>query len=386
MFSRRTQARSVVVLLVLSCAFAHAQEEGETPGAIASPGSYNGGMQLQREEQQQFQQQQEQNQQMQQRLDATYQQYAPRGGAVGAAAAARPGAARPVDWWSKPTLAPEHNPLLGKWKQIASKGIAPQQRGSSALGDAITDIVDGAMAGGCKSMFGTGTVAFAPDSLDWVAPDGHQELLNHIAYRTNGTDIVVLTRDPGALPQLFVGMPNHDHAVVALLNCSMERLGTKPSASGNQAASGPIQSRQQAAPPPTGTADAILNLRVGATATGQFAPFSGVQIWVTTEDPQGALVRVDGAATGSVSERLATDCHDPSTCARDWKAMSAKALGSIRTDAAGRGNTPTIPHGRYYLVGHAGYENKWLFWHQSVDLRPGSNEVTLDQTNGSLMQ
>ena len=385
MLIRKTLLCIPVLFIVLSGIGAQAQEEGETPGAVANPGTYNGSVQLQREEQQQYQQQQQQNQQMQQRLDATYQHYAPGAGAGGSAAAGQRGAARPVDWWAKPVLVPEHNPLIGKWKQIASKGSAGQQNGASAFGDAITAIVDGAMAGGCKSMFGNGTIAFGPESLDWVAPDGHQELLNHVAYRTNGTDIVVLTHDAGAIPQMFVGMPNHDHAVVALFNCTMERVGARNVGAEHPPASHPAQSAlEQSAP--AGAPDASLVLRVGATVAGTFAPFPGIQIWVTPEDPQGALTQVAGAAAGSVSDRLASDCHEPMNCARDWKAMSAKALGSIRTDAAGRGATPLIAHGRYYLVGHAAYENKWLFWHQSVDLHPGSNEVVLDQSNGTLMQ
>ena len=166
----------------------------------------------------------------------------------------------------------------------------------------------------------------------------------------------------------------------------MERLGARPSAAATQRGANSAQSLQQTVAPSAGPADESLNFRVGATSAGQFAPFAGIKIWVTPEDPQSALSNVAGAAAGSLSERLAADCHDPVMCARDWRAMSARALGSIQTDAAGHAKTPTIAHGRYWLVGHAAYQDKWLFWHQPVDLRPGSNDVTLDETNGSLMQ
>jgi hypothetical protein len=65
-------------------------------------------------------------------------------------------------------------------------------------------------------------------TINAVATDGHEEILNHASYYANGAEVIVLTRDPGAAPTLMFGLPNHDHAVVAILNCTMERLSTKP--------------------------------------------------------------------------------------------------------------------------------------------------------------
>jgi hypothetical protein len=125
----------LAVLIVLACLVAatppdaHAQEEGSTPGEIANPGSYQGSMELQRQEQQQAEQQQQQNQQMLQRLNQNYQQYAPPGSAPGGSASGgrAAGGSPPVDWWSKPPLAQANNPLLGRWKQAAAKPITGQQ-------------------------------------------------------------------------------------------------------------------------------------------------------------------------------------------------------------------------------------------------------------------
>src|SRR5579872_5215282 len=98
-----------------------AQDENPTtPGAIPNPGTYQGSMALQQQEQQQYQQQEQQNRQMQQRLNQNYQQYAPgqNGGQMGGGQAR---GAPPVNWWAKPALAPEHNPLLGRWHQVANR-------------------------------------------------------------------------------------------------------------------------------------------------------------------------------------------------------------------------------------------------------------------------
>lgn len=378
--------------LVLQCALvcrpAIAQEAGETPGALPDPGTYKGSMQLQEEEHRRDQQGELENQQMQQRLNATYEQYAPQPGT------GRQGnGVRLVDWWSKPALAPERNPLLGRWKQVPSKGIESQGAGGVLAGldpraDAlVASMVNGTMAGGCKSMFGTGVVAFEPTALQWVAPDGHEEILNNVAYRANGIDVVVVTRDPGAVPALFFGLPNHDHAVVALFNCTMDRVGAQaPTGSGTPSAV-PTQARSAApAVAPPRAADAWLDFQVGATAQGKFTPFDGIQIWVMPQDPQTALGQILGESAGSASERLAADCREPLNCARDWKVMSAKALGSVSTDATGHAKTPSVASGRYYLVGHAAYQGTWLFWHLPVDLHAGANAVTLDQTNASLMK
>jgi hypothetical protein len=162
---RRAAQATCLACTLLNGSVATAQdEEGTTPGAIPNPGSYQGSMQMQ-----------QQDQQMLQRLNENYRQSAPNaaGGAVGGASGH---AAPAVNWWNRPALAPEKNPLLGRWQQVAAK----------PSGDMIGSMVDTTLAGGCKSMFGSGVIAFEPTALQWVAPDGHEEMLNNIAYRANG--------------------------------------------------------------------------------------------------------------------------------------------------------------------------------------------------------
>jgi hypothetical protein len=119
----------------------------------------------------------------------------------------------------------------------------------------------------------------------------------------------------------------------------------------------------------------VLKFDVGAAAPGSFTPLSGLQIWVTREDPQIAL----GAPPAT---RLAADCGDVQACAQDLKLMTAKALGSVRTDAQGHAQTPHIATGRYYLVGIFPYQGHAWVWDVPINLQPGENGVTLDQTNG----
>jgi hypothetical protein len=253
----------------------------------------------------------------------------------------------------------------------------------------ISGVVNGAMAGGCKSMFGSGVIAFEPTALQWVAPDGHEEILNNVAYRANGAEVIVLTKDPGAVPALIFGFPDHDRAVVAFFNCTMDRVGAKPRAA---AAPARASAAVAAAVPatvaaPSGPANAVLDMQVGIGAPGHLSPLPGLQFWVTPQNPAEALAAagIMPASSRSVGEFLNADCRNQANCIRDWNTMTGRALGSVRTDAAGHARTPPIQAGRYYIVGFAPDKTRGLFWSLPVDARPGSNAVTLNQTNGAAL-
>jgi hypothetical protein len=378
-FGMMVRNTGMLALLLLAAPLTmRAQAQGETPGAIANPGSYQGSMQLQREEQQRDMQVQQQNDAMQRRLDENYRSYAPGGGS------GMGGRAPSVNWFAKPALPPDRNPLLGRWRQTGSK---PPQVGG-ALGQLTNGFLAGAMAGGCQSMFGKGVIAFEPNALQWVAPDGHEEILNHVGYRANGADVVMVTRDPGAVPQLFFGFPNRDHAVVAVFGCTMERLGAQTKTAPSPAASPATTRMASATPPPPASArgETRLNFSIGTAAAGRFAPFSGVKVWVTREDPTMALMRANIPVRGDLVTEIDSDCHDVKACVRDWRAMTKSALGYITTDAAGHARTPAMAPGRYFVVGVAPFQGRHLFWHRPVDIRAGANDVTLDQTNASTIR
>ncbi len=391
----------VFIALTFSAA-TQAQEEGSTPGAIPDPGSYQGSTELQRQEQQQDAQVEQQNQQMLQRLNENYQQYAPAGSGAGGSAggAGQPTAKRnpPVDWWSKSPLQAANNPLLGRWQQVAPKAISGQQLAGAAVipgaGDVAASLLNSTLAGGCKSMFGSGVVAFEPDKLQWVTPDGHEEILNNVAYRASGSEVVVLSRDPGAIPALIFGFSTHDHALVAFFNCRMDRVGAKavaaspaPSKPGaSSAAKSPVGSPvtvPATAGPATG-GNSKIQLQVGISAPGSLTPLPGITLWVSPDNPADAMSRAKLLPPGaSLTNQLVADCANSAACNRDLQVMTAKALGSVITDAAGHALTPPVPAGRYYVMGMAAYNGKVIFWNQPVDVESGTVNVTLDQNNGA---
>jgi hypothetical protein len=378
--------------VVAAAGAAYAQYENPTtPGAIANPGSYQGSLALQQQERAQSQQMEQQNFQMQQRLNQTYAQPGRRGGGGG-------GGPPAPNYWAKPPLAPAKNPLLGHWRQGAHRNI------STPLGGDISSVVNSAMAGGCDSIFGKGVVAFEPDSLQWVAPDGHEEILNHVAYRANGADVVVLTRDEGALPAMFVGFVNHDHAVVGVLNCTLERVGgaqraalgaalaSAPAAPGlGRAPAAPGLGRAPAAPglgrgavAPTGPGvEAAANL-VDVSMTLGASPLGNARVWLTHENPAFALARagIPVASESAALEALATTCNTPQTCGRALSVIGGVAIGTVKTDPSGRAQLPSPSAGRYYVVGFAPYRDKAIVWIQPVDVRGGATPVRLDASNG----
>lgn len=386
-------AIGLVASLGVAGAAAPQDENPTTPGAIANPGSYQGSMALQQQEQQQSQAQAQQNQQMANRLDQTYRAYAPRGYAGGASAPA-------VNWWAKPALPASRNPLLGRWKQVASQGYGARDvSGGSAsfmlpgTAEGAAGILTSATAAACKSIFGTGVIAFEPDSLQWVAPDGHEEILNHVAYRASGADVVVLTHDPGAIESLFFGFPDHDDTVVAFFKCTMRRLGAGPAgtaqpagptagASSLQAETGERLLPLAPAPPPSGAATATLKFMIFYGGPGYSSPLAGAHFWLSPEDPAQALAAVGAGGAGPAAQ-LAADCHQEAACKRDFAALTAHAVASIDTDATGHAQTIALPPGRYYALGLINYRGQHLFWLRGVNLVPGMNGLTLDQTDGA---
>lgn len=354
-----------------------AQDENPTtPGAIPDPSTYQGSLQLQQQEQQQEQQQQQQNQQMQQRLDQTYERGSPRSQVGGRAV----GASRGIDWWSKPPLPPSHNPLLGRWRQTPSRVASSQQMDGDPLA-AIAAMVGGGMAGGCKSMFGSGVVAFEPNALQWVAPDGHEEILNHVAYRANGAQVVMLSRDAGAIPALIFNFPSHDQAIVAVFNCAMDRVGAR-AAVASAGAPSPRFPAAPAVPAPSGPANAVLAFNVGIASSVYVTPLAGAHFWVTPDDPARTL---GGSGQASTALRqLVADCRSASGCVNDFKATTTHSVAVVTSDAAGRAETRPLPAGYYYLIGYAPYQGKTVLWTRQVLLQAPRTTVTMDQTDGGV--
>jgi hypothetical protein len=68
-------------------------------------------------------------------------------------------------------------------------------------------------------------------------------------------------------------------------------------------------------------------------------------------------------------------------CQKIMTAVGSNAASAVRADANGAGIFPGVPPGTYYLTITARYNNQPVAWSQAVQLKAGSNSLTLDQNN-----
>jgi hypothetical protein len=354
-----------------------------TPGQINDPSTYRGSMANQAAEQQASQAQEAANPQMLQRMDQNYAAYAP-----GARRSGGGGGGGPPPLKSHPLLPAAKNPLLGMWRMGKTKSM--DLTNIPLLFPGTQEIVDGALGGGCASVLGKPdtVIRFTPTQLNWVAPDGHDEVLNHVEYRSDGANIIVIASD-GDLPLIF-GMPNKDHAVVALFGCTMSRTNT--AARLGQTATAGSGGGPAAGAGAAGVGQAILNLTVGQTVNGTFSsPPAGTRLFLTNQNPEVSLARAGftPAPGAQPIEALFDACRLNQTgtqakCNQAMAALTTGAVGATETDANGRAATGALPPGRYYVVGFTPYQGHSLIWHLPVDLKPGANTVALTPQNGSI--
>jgi hypothetical protein len=364
---------------------AHAQEDNPTtPGAIADPSTYQGSVALQQQERANDAAQSQQNAEMMQRLDDTYRAYAP----------GRSNAPPPIDWWKQPAVPPSKNPLLGSWRLGAYHAPSTQQL-SQTLGAPLAALMsvggdDGAnglsdfLQAGCESILGNGAITFEPDDFKMVNDQGRTED-HRAAYRARGKDLVVLTPDLGMIQSLFVGFTGHDHAVVAFLNCSLDREGAmRQTLPGHPGSGAQLANSRQL--PPAGSANATMKFQIGVTAANGFTPLPHAPVWVMSQDPRttAAAAGLVLPAGSSLVGRLASDCRSLDVCKTEIVAVVHGALGRVMSDANGQAQTPQIPAGNYYILGVSNIQGRPIIWVQPVSVHPGVNVVTLDQKNGRM--
>lgn len=82
---------------------------------------------------------------------------------------------------------------------------------------------------------------------------------------------------------------------------------------------------------------------------------------------------------------VATACGPARTpdCQKIIQAINASAASGVRADATGRGTFPGVPPGTYYLMISARVNNQGFTWDYAVQLKPGSNSITLDTSNAT---
>ena len=168
----------------------------------------------------------EMQQQQQRSQDQANQQYNDivRQNQSRAAADAAQGEAVRRSWAQKPPLAPDHNPLLGRWQSHP-----PGQRNAAGLSPEMAQLANALIgnitSGICDSMLGRGTVEFRPNGVVAIGADGRERPMYRADYRGEGSRVVVLPQGGTSFTHMIVDFSGNDRATVAAVGCGLTRAG-----------------------------------------------------------------------------------------------------------------------------------------------------------------
>ena len=127
-------------------------------------------------------------------------------------------------WEQRPALAPDRNPLLGRWDthppgQRSAAGVSPEM---AQLANALIGSVT---AGMCDSMLGRGTIEFRPGGVFAIGRDGQERPMYRADYRGGGSRVVVLPQGGTTFTHMIIDFDNPNHATVAAVGCGLARAG-----------------------------------------------------------------------------------------------------------------------------------------------------------------
>ena len=346
--------------------------------------------QLERQREQQQQQQQLMNENARRQQEQSSRSNAPAGqspsyappatqgssGAARGAGGADPTGAQAASaaramWEKRPALPPDRNPLLGKWTRPAST------RTNSS--DPFAALAAMAKGGLCEVLFGGGVFEFRPDRLIGMDERTAPQELDRVEYRGDAKRVVVLPKTTFKLIEFdFEGL---DRINWASQKCVLVRVGA---VSGSASAAKPATVATAATPSARSdsTTGGVIDFSVGAPSADNNV--AGRTLWLLKQDAQVALIRGGLKSTpyASVLQTWMRACSERTPdCEKGVRALNAYSVGYIKTDANGHALTPTLPAGRYWVLSDAKVGNKRLMWHELVDVKAGTQSVTLDQRN-----
>ena len=274
-------------------------------------------------------------------------------------------------WEKRPALPPDRNPLLGKWTRPAST------RTNSS--DPFAALAAMAKGGLCEVLFGGGVFEFRPDRLIGMDERTPPQELDRVEYRGDAKRVVVLPKTTFKLIEFDFEGP--DRINWTSQKCVLVRVGA---ASGSASAAKPATVATAATPSARSdsTTGGVIAFSVGAPSPDNNV--AGRTWWVLKQDAQVALIRggLQSTPYASVLQNWMRACREKTPdCEKGVRALNAYSVGYIKTDANGHALTPTLPAGRYWVLSDAKVGNKRLMWHELVDVKAGTQSVTLDQRN-----
>jgi len=272
-------------------------------------------------------------------------------------------------WLERPALAAAANPLLGRWTRPARPGTASN--------DPFAGLVALAKGGLCEVLFGDGVFEFRPGTLVGIDRGRHEQELDQVEYRGDAHRVAVIPKT--TLKLMVFEFDGPDRINWQGQNCAMVRV----KAAANLAPTAPAPT-SKAAPAPANAPGAVLALVAGFGSGSGFSPLAGHRFIVLRHSAEVALTGAGfrpapgmtpfAAWSGECERRTAA-------CQQGLRGLMADGLGVLTTDALGKAQTPPLAAGAYYVFGSARQGGQELLWNQRVELKQGSNALTLDRGN-----
>jgi hypothetical protein len=215
------------------------------------------------------------------------------------------------------------------------------------------------------------------------------EELDQVEYRGEGKLVAVIPKTTFKLLLFELDGPDRASWTIEGKNCTLHRVGAAGRGATAAAPSPAPTSAPSAVPaaanaPAAASSSAVISLAaaIGSIADGR--PLANSAVFILRHDAETALRQggVQARPGMTVLQTWAAECQQRTPlCQKGVQGLQAAGIGILRTDAQGRGQTPSLPPGTYYVV--ASYREAGLerFWNLRVDVKPGLNNVTLDRRN-----
>ena len=129
-------------------------------------------------------------------------------------------------WAQRPPLAPDKNPLLGRWESL---GAGQRKGGAAGLSPEMANLANallGNITGGmCDAMLGRGTIEFRSGGPVAIGRDGRERPMYRAEYRGGGSRVVVLPQGGTNFTHMIIDFDGPDRATVNTVGCGLARAG-----------------------------------------------------------------------------------------------------------------------------------------------------------------
>ena len=350
------------------------EQLGKDPGALRQEAE-------QQRAQERAQQQQSSQQQADQQWNDTVRQQQSRANADIAQ-----GQAVRRTWQQRPPLAPERNPLLGRWtptppaQRPAAAGLSPE------MAKMASELIGGMTSGLCDSMLGQGTIEFRAGGPVALGRDGRERPMYPAEYRGGGSRVVVLPQAGTTFTHMIIDFSDPDHATVAGVGCGLRRPGANDGTHAGAATEKTAMATMEAQGTGAGAvAGGVLSLSILSSTAGSIN-VANRKLWVLKKEPRLALIQagLSDTAYGNALQNWIRSCQarEPG-CQQGALALKPYTVGVATTDADGHAQSQPLPAGRYWVFGDGKVDKRAMLWNQPVDVKAGPATVTLDQRNAS---